>query len=309
MLLYKSTSKGPQRDKPLNDPGQFAVSVDVTPSRQLAAVSNGSSNTGAAGSVSVYIDRERDPARTLTYGSDPLRGAGVAIDRQGNCYWAFNDPNTNNGSIVKFEKCRGNGTIVVPAIANVEGIVFDQSGNLYYIDRSAGIYKCRKTSNCTLFSTGFAAPVALNFDIKRNMLWVADAAGYVDAIDPQNGKSCILREQIGGPRIRRSESRPRPAVRPQSRRSSSPHSSNSSALRAGLSQQMLADRALISVQAISALERGYRKVPYRKTLERLADALALSDDARAALELSARRVRGSRSLEYGSRHPTICPGS
>jgi predicted ATPase/DNA-binding XRE family transcriptional regulator/tetratricopeptide (TPR) repeat protein len=71
-------------------------------------------------------------------------------------------------------------------------------------------------------------------------------------------------------------------------------------LRAGLSQQMLADRALISVQAISALERGYRKVPYRKTLERLADALSLSDEARAALELSARRVRGSRSLEYGS---------
>ena len=60
---------------------------------------------------------------------------------------------------------------------------------------------------------------------------------------------------------------------------------------------MLADRALISVQAVSALERGYRKVPYRKTLERLADALALPDDARAALELSARRARGSRSPE------------
>jgi len=198
VLLYKSTSKGPQRDKPLNDPGQFAVSVDVTPSRQLAAVSNGSSNTGAAGSVSVYVDRERDPARTLTYGSDPLQGAGVAIDRQGNCYWAFNDPNTNNGSIVKFENCQGGGTIVVPSIANVEGIVFDQSGNLYYIDRSAGIYKCRKTSNCTLFSTGFADPVALNFDHKDKLLWVADAAGYVDAIDPQNGKR-VFSEQIGGP--------------------------------------------------------------------------------------------------------------
>src|SRR5579871_3292621 len=71
-------------------------------------------------------------------------------------------------------------------------------------------------------------------------------------------------------------------------------------VRAGLSQQMLAERALISVQAVSALERGYRKVPYRKTLERLADALALQDDARAALELSARRVRGSRTLEYGA---------
>ncbi len=61
---------------------------------------------------------------------------------------------------------------------------------------------------------------------------------------------------------------------------------------------MLADRALISVQAVSALERGYRKVPYRKTLERLADALGLPEDARAALELSARRARGSRSPEY-----------
>jgi predicted ATPase len=61
---------------------------------------------------------------------------------------------------------------------------------------------------------------------------------------------------------------------------------------------MLADRALISVQAVSALERGYRKVPYRKTLERLADALGLPEDARAALELSARRGRGSRFLEH-----------
>lgn len=61
---------------------------------------------------------------------------------------------------------------------------------------------------------------------------------------------------------------------------------------------MLADRALISVQAVSALERGYRKVPYRKTLERLADALGLPDEARAALELSARRARGSRSPDY-----------
>ncbi len=63
---------------------------------------------------------------------------------------------------------------------------------------------------------------------------------------------------------------------------------------------MLAERALISVQAVSALERGYRKIPYRKTLERLADALSLPDDARAALELSARRVRGSRSLDHPS---------
>jgi predicted ATPase/transcriptional regulator with XRE-family HTH domain len=63
---------------------------------------------------------------------------------------------------------------------------------------------------------------------------------------------------------------------------------------AGLSQQMLADRAVISVQAISALERGSRKVPYRYTLERIAEALELSEEARLELELSARRARGLR---------------
>lgn len=66
---------------------------------------------------------------------------------------------------------------------------------------------------------------------------------------------------------------------------------------AGLTQQMLADRALISVQAVSALECGYRKVPYRKTLERIVSALALSEEDRAALELSAQRARGSRIAE------------
>ncbi|MGB8152043.1 MAG: helix-turn-helix domain-containing protein, partial [Candidatus Cybelea sp.] len=68
-------------------------------------------------------------------------------------------------------------------------------------------------------------------------------------------------------------------------------------LQAGLSQQMLADKALVSVQAVSALERGYRKVPYPKTLERLADALALPAGARAALEEAANRARGLRFQE------------
>jgi predicted ATPase/transcriptional regulator with XRE-family HTH domain len=69
-------------------------------------------------------------------------------------------------------------------------------------------------------------------------------------------------------------------------------------VRAGLSQQALAERALISVQAVSALERGYRKAPYRETLERLADALRLPAHARASLEEAARRARGSR---FGAR--------
>jgi len=61
---------------------------------------------------------------------------------------------------------------------------------------------------------------------------------------------------------------------------------------------MLADRALISVQAVSALERGYRKAPYQATLTRIAEALSLSQEARQALEHSARRLRGARLVEH-----------
>ncbi len=69
-------------------------------------------------------------------------------------------------------------------------------------------------------------------------------------------------------------------------------------VQAGLSQQALAERALISVQAVSALERGYRRAPYHVTLERIADALALSQEARQALEHSARRSRGPRLTDH-----------
>ena len=66
---------------------------------------------------------------------------------------------------------------------------------------------------------------------------------------------------------------------------------------AGLSQQALAERALISAQAVSALERGFRRAPYRATLERIADALGLSEEARQTLERSAPRSRGPRRDE------------
>jgi len=75
-------------------------------------------------------------------------------------------------------------------------------------------------------------------------------------------------------------------------------------VQAGLSQQMLAEKALVSVQAVSALERGYRKVPYPKTLERLCEALALPAEARAALEESARHARGQRLQEQEEPPPS-----
>ena len=56
-----------------------------------------------------------------------------------------------------------------------------------------------------------------------------------------------------------------------------------------LTQEALAERAGVSVRAISDLERGARTHPYRETATLLAEALGLSGSERAALLAAARR--------------------
>lgn len=65
----------------------------------------------------------------------------------------------------------------------------------------------------------------------------------------------------------------------------------------GLSQEALAERAGMTTQGIGALERGSRRHPYPETVRRLADALGLSADARAAFAATVPSPRaGSPSL-------------
>ncbi|MEV4262088.1 tetratricopeptide repeat protein [Kribbella sp. NPDC049584] len=58
---------------------------------------------------------------------------------------------------------------------------------------------------------------------------------------------------------------------------------------AGLSQEALAERAGLSVDAIAALERGRRRAPRAHTLRLLADALRLGDPDRSRLTAAARK--------------------
>jgi hypothetical protein len=55
----------------------------------------------------------------------------------------------------------------------------------------AGIWGCKKTSpsGCKiLFDDKSGQPINLNFDHKAKLLWLADAAGYIYAVNPKNGK-------------------------------------------------------------------------------------------------------------------------
>ncbi|MGA8098761.1 MAG: hypothetical protein WB810_08895 [Candidatus Cybelea sp.] len=190
VLIYRSTRKGPKGPvATLDDSGEVPIDVSVTPNRNLVAVSNAASAGSGSGSVSVYVNGASQPSRVLTYGSDRLAGQGVAIDPQGNCYWSFNDVSNPLalGSIVKFDRCRGSGRLVRFGITLAGGMVFDLSSNLYYIDEALGIYKCRQTSHCKLFSIGLGLPTRLNFDAGQKHLWVADALGLIDAVNPHTG--------------------------------------------------------------------------------------------------------------------------
>jgi predicted ATPase/DNA-binding XRE family transcriptional regulator len=59
----------------------------------------------------------------------------------------------------------------------------------------------------------------------------------------------------------------------------------------GFSQESLAERAQLSREAVSALERSTRRAPYHVTVELLANALGLSAEHRAELELAAAHGR------------------
>ncbi|HWT07297.1 MAG TPA: helix-turn-helix domain-containing protein, partial [Xanthomonadales bacterium] len=72
-------------------------------------------------------------------------------------------------------------------------------------------------------------------------------------------------------------------------------------LAAGLSQETLAERARLSAESISALERGARRAPYRETVRLLADALDLTGTHRARLEAAA--VRPARPRTPGAKEP------
>jgi hypothetical protein len=198
VLIYRTHHKGPKGPVgTLDDPGQIPNNVDLTTSRQLVVVSNkGTAST--AGSVSVYLGRQTEPSRILTYGTDVVAGIGIALDKHRNCYWSFNDPTTQSGSIVEFADCKGTGTVVVSGIANAGGLAFDQHDDMYYVDQTTGIYKCKHASHCTLFATGFGDPVNINFDLKQKHLWVADATGYIDAVDPKTGKIVLTMKAEGG---------------------------------------------------------------------------------------------------------------
>jgi predicted ATPase/DNA-binding XRE family transcriptional regulator len=76
---------------------------------------------------------------------------------------------------------------------------------------------------------------------------------------------------------------------------------------ARLSQEQLAERAGLSTQAISALERGVRQAPYRDTVRMLADALGLQMEEREHLHAAVSRGRAAPVAPVAARRALPLP--
>ncbi|WP_410673443.1 ATP-binding protein [Amycolatopsis sp. cmx-4-68] len=74
---------------------------------------------------------------------------------------------------------------------------------------------------------------------------------------------------------------------------------------AGLTQEALAEKARLSVQAIGALERGTRRHPQRATVDLLTAALELPDNERAAFAAAARRPSAPAQLPPENAAPAL----
>lgn len=195
VLIYRTKKNGPDKVpvSSLSDYQEIPVNVAVTPNRRLVGASNFSPIGGGNGSLSIYLNRQAVPARTLTFGSVEVSGAGVAIDHQGNCYWGINSQTSGAGSIVEFSGCSGGGSVLVSGIGNVGGLALDQKGDLFYVDRANdAIDECTSHGgkvSCSTFVSGYplSKPQNINFDQHDMVLWVADASGIIFAINPKTG--------------------------------------------------------------------------------------------------------------------------
>src|SRR5262245_54316257 len=78
-------------------------------------------------------------------------------------------------------------------------------------------------------------------------------------------------------------------------------------LAAGLTQEALAERTGLSVRGISDLERGARRTPQPGTVQRLLQALDLSDAARAELQAVRDRLAVGGATRRHPRPPSNLP--
>jgi hypothetical protein len=173
----------------LADSGQ--TPGDIAVGRLEVAVSNIAGLPSGPASVSVYRHGATSPSEVLRY-PDAAQGVSVAYDFYGNCYRSFSTA-TAGGGIVEFPKCSSNKAPVALdlAIASPGGIAFDRQHDLWYVDRAAGLFRCRFVKSCSLVASGFVDPFLIKFDAHSDDLYLMDTAYGTYKITGTEGRGAL----------------------------------------------------------------------------------------------------------------------
>jgi hypothetical protein len=192
VVIYKSNTTGPTKGaKTLLDPNERPVDVDADPTLGIVAVSNLQTTSGSpSGNVAIYKSGATTASSFLHYTvpSGNTFGLGIAIDKNGNCFWSVSDVAKFKMYIVEFKSCAGKGTVIVTGGA-AGGVAFDGSNNLYYVDQfNATVNKCTGTKSCKVLNSTVISPQAIQFDSGWKHLWVTDSGNTsIDALNPTTG--------------------------------------------------------------------------------------------------------------------------
>jgi hypothetical protein len=183
-----------------SDPGAGMVAAAVNPAANLlyGSVTNPSGTAG----ILVYPLNSTSPTGFLSDAGAGSTGAGVAVDKSGNVYWAFEDAH-GNGYIDEF--VGGNGTarrLPIELDGAAGDLLIDERGNLVVgvpASKSVRIY----APNGSLLNT-FAlpgVPGSLGLDEKNHFIYVADTTDQlIDQCAYPSGKlvAAITPPQIDG---------------------------------------------------------------------------------------------------------------
>jgi hypothetical protein len=176
----------------VSEPGEWPAFVDATKGAALIAISNIHTTTTGNGSLAVAKGCGSTAIVLKNFDAHAVQGIGVAINRDGDCFWTYNDYTVGGaGYVARYAKCKGTGKRLPQYglygnthMGFAGGIAFDKQNNMYLNDQTHGIWECPVSSkyySCSeLVYTGISGVednLGLNFNKDWTYLFWSDEIG------------------------------------------------------------------------------------------------------------------------------------
>ncbi len=195
--FYVANYAGPniQEYKPKGSSPSFTYSASITDAVGVSTDSEGNVyeadyNDGGEGYVNEYKQGSNTVAATCSPGGSV---EGVAIDKSGDVFVDFNNPNTGHANIVEYKGGLSgcNGTTLGVTLGFAGGLVLDSKNDIVVCDQtgpSVDVIAPPYSSVTRTLGSGYSDPFHVTLSAKNKLAFVAvNGAAVVDVIDYSTG--------------------------------------------------------------------------------------------------------------------------